>query len=302
MLRTLGRKLVKNLNDLAKKYNFDYGFVNDFGEELNYDINLLSKVSVLGTDPNEILEGCKTVIVFAFKHDNFSNSSNIASFSWGEDYHKKLEKIGEEISSEFNDAVFLVDTHSLNERYFANKSGIGFIGKNSMFISDKYGSFCHLALLLTTEELVGSRTSLKQCGACTRCIEVCPVNAIGDQIDCNKCISEKLQKRDNLDFTNIGTSVYGCDECQIVCPHNKIDKKETMLYNGVNIEENLYLNKKDFSNFSNRTFYWIGYRSFIRNIHVAYVNKTNDYSKLEFLKNSNSEYLRNVALKLEGVY
>lgn len=287
------------LERLSIKYDFDYGCVNQFNEKLNYDEKTLSKVCALGTDPTQILNECQTVIVFAFKHQECSEESNVASFAYGEDYHQKLRKIEEEITPLFSNGVFLVDTHSLNERYFAKKSGIGYIGKNAMFISDKYGSYCHLALLLTTEKLSSQKTSVKQCGSCSKCIEACPVGAITSTIDCTKCISEKLQSRNNLNFTGIGKNIYGCDACQSVCPHN-IAKNNIKMYNKIEIEENLFLTKKEFSKFKDSTFYWIGYRSFIRNIHVAYVNTTKDYSKLDFLEKSNSEYLQDVARKLRG--
>lgn len=289
-----------NLDELSQKYDFDYGYVNDFVEELAINEELLSKVSAISTNPCQILSNCKTVVVLAFKHDNFSKNSNIAAFAWGEDYHNKLKKIGEKIIPLFNDAIFLTDTHILNERYFAKKSGIGHIGKNSMFISDKFGSFCHLAILLTSDKLSNNRKSIKHCGSCTKCIDACPTNAIGEQIDCRKCLSERLQSRNNLDFQNIGNNVYGCDICQNVCPYNIFDKSPTLLYNNVSIENLLFLKKKEFDLFKDRTFYWIGYRSFIRNIHVAYVNNTQDYSKLSFLENSNSQYLKDVAKVLKG--
>ncbi len=297
MQPTLGKNKMRSLESLAKKYEFDFGFVNDFGEKLEYKTELLSKVSVVETDPTLLLEGCQTVIVLAFKYSKCS--SNIASFAQGEDYHEKLRRIGNEIIPLFSNSIFLVDTHQLNERYFAKKSGIGYIGKNSMFISDKYGSYCHLALILTTEKLCKTQSSKKSCGSCQKCIDVCPVNAISEQIDCSLCISEKLQSRNNLDFSGITNEVYGCDICQKVCPHN-IDKQEEKLYNEIDLNENLFLTKKEFIKHKSNTFYWIGYRSFIRNIHVAYVATTNDYSKLYFLENSGSEYLQNVARVLRG--
>lgn len=286
---------MQRIYNLAQKHEFDYGFVNEFSQNLNIDHTKISKVAALATDPTIILPNCKTVIVLAFKHEK--TRGNVASFAYGEDYHNKIREVGKEITPLFKDGTLLVDTHKLNERYFAKKSGIGFIGKNSMFISDKYGSYCHLALILTTEYIENTRQSLKTCGSCSKCISSCPVNAIENQIDCNKCISEKLQLRNNFDFKNL-VNVYGCDECQVVCPHNKVDKTDLMLYNEVNLVEDLHLTKNEFMKYKNQTFFWIGYRSYIRNVHVAYVNRTGDLSKLEFLDKSESDYLRNVSRKL----
>lgn len=289
---------MQRISNFASELEFDYGFVNQFDQQLNIDVNKLSKVAVLSTNPCEILPECKTVIVLAIKYEG-NTKNNFARFSWGEDYHTKIKNSFEELANSFDDGILLVDTHSLNERYFASKSGIGYIGKNSMFISDKFGSFCHLALILTSEHIVGNRESKKRCGECVKCINACPVNAIENQIDCRKCISEKLQSRNNLEFDKL-LNVYGCDECQNVCPHNKVDNLLPLLYNEDSLVNDLYLSKKEFVKYKNHTFYWIGYRSYIRNVHVAYVNQTGDISNLDFLEKSNSIYLQEVSKKLKG--
>lgn len=289
------------LEILSKTHNFDYDFVTDLGGNFTYDECLLSAQSVVGCNVYEILPTCKSVIVVTIPYEKSLEKSNIASFSWGEDYHIRVNKILDSISSLFPNSVYTVDSNKVNERFFAAKSNIGYIGKNSMFISDKYGSYCYLGLVLIEEEIKSKRTSSIECGDCNKCIVACPVKAIGKQIDCNKCISERLQNRHNLNFEKLGSSIYGCDICQDVCPHNKkISKIDSFKY--VDLEGNLFLSKKSYEElYRDCTFYWIGYRSFIRNVHLAYINKYNDYSKIEFLKNGNSEYLKKVYEKvMEG--
>lgn len=303
MQHTLEKKLMNRLDELAKKYEFEYDFITDFDNNINFDKNKVSKVAATKTNPNEILPNCKTVVVLTFKYESSLIDSNIASFAWGEDYHTRIKDISSEIIPLFKDAVFLVDGTDLNERYFANKSKLGFIGKNSLFISEKYGSYCNIALVLTSEEIIStSINSNIQCGDCKKCIDACPGIAIGSQIDCNKCIAEKLQRRDNLDFDNIGNNIYGCEVCQKVCPHNIKHYSDNIDVFDIDLEQNLFLTKADFKLYKGSPFYWIGYRSFIRNVHVAYVKSTGDYSKLDFLENSNSEYLKEVAKKLKGEY
>ncbi|MFV0498984.1 MAG: epoxyqueuosine reductase [Bacilli bacterium] len=286
------------LKQLAKLYEFDYGFVTNFDEKLNYSEEKLSKVASVCTNPKVIMSNCKTVVVIAFKHDVSCSSSNIASFALGEDYHRRLNRIGKELEPMFKNGKFLVDTHLLNERYFAQKSGIGFIGKNSMFISEKYGSYCHLALLLTSEKIIASTPKISDCNNCRLCIDACPVEAIDDQIDCRNCISERLQKRNNLNFDKLGNNVYGCDICQKVCPMNNGKYNECIVETLTPVL--LSMTRNEFKQYDNRGFYWIGYRTFIRNIHIAYINKTKDYSKLKYLESSNSGYIKKVIKILKG--
>ncbi len=285
---------MKELENLSIKYNFDYDFVQQFGEELKYDQNKLSSTNVVGTNPLQLLPTCQTVIVVAIPYQKSLETTNLASFSWGIDYHKRVTEVLEAICQLFNNSVYTIDSNVLNERYFASKTNIGYLGKNSMFISEKYGSYCYLGLVLIEELITSNRKSTISCGSCNKCLVACPTNAISNQIDCSKCISERLQNRHNLNFDKLGSNIYGCDICQDVCPHNK--KQQTVDgYKLVDLESNLFINKKTYQEkFSDTTFYWIGYRTFIRNVHIAYINKFNDYSKIEFLRNSNSEYLKQV--------
>lgn len=292
---------MNRLAELAEKYDFDFDFVTDFNEEINYDQSMISDFAAVSTDPKKILPDCKTVVVLVFKYDASLEKSNIASFAWGKDYHTRISEISTHITPLFKDAQFIVDGTKLNERYFAGKSNLGYIGKNSLFISDKYGSYCNIALILTSEELKTNRSkSRKSCSECNKCIDACPASAIDEQIDCRKCIAEKLQKRNNLNFDYIGNNIYGCEICQQVCPHNINRHISNLSILNIDLEKNLFLTKNEFKVYQDTTFSWIGYRSFIRNVHVAYVKTTGDLSKLEFLENSNSLYLKEVAKKIKG--
>lgn len=294
MQHILRRKALKKLEVLSRKYDFDFGFVSDFNEPLSVDFKKLSKTFVLGTDPTQVLKSCKTVIVVAIPYQKSVEKSNLASFSWGTDYHYRCEEILKAICKLFYNSKYTIDSNILNERYFANKSNIGYIGKNSMFISEKYGSYCYLGLVLVDVKLQNNRKCALSCGDCDLCVKACPVDAITKQIDCTKCISERLQDRHNMNFQNLGTSVYGCDICQDVCKHNQ-RVKTLNIFKNIDLENSLSIDKRTYKKlFENRTFYWIGYRTFIRNVHIAYVNKFRDFSKLSFLKNSNSEYLKTV--------
>ncbi len=292
---------MKRLEKLALQYNFDFGFVTDFNGDMQYDDDKLFSFSATKTNPQEFLKECKTVVVLAFKYDNNSSFTNLAANAWGEDYHIRIKRIGKELTPLFENGKIYVDSHRLNEKFFAQKSGIGYVGKNNLFISDKYGSYCNLALLLTTEEITLTKVNSNSCGSCTKCIDACPTSAIDGIVDCNKCVSAKLQKKDIINFDGITNIIYGCDICQEVCPKNELDDYYSTKNSYIDIASNLDLKKEHFSKYRNYGFAWIGYEVFMRNIHYIYAKENRDVTKLEFLETSESEYLKTIAKTIKGV-
>ncbi len=241
----------------------------------------------------------KSVIVVIIPYDTTTTNDfdgSVAMFSWGSTYQHKVEEILKEISEKYNESKYSVDSNIINERYYAAKSGLGFIGKNSMFISNKYGPTCYIGLIYVKEELDYANEISNMCGSCSKCISSCPTSALSEfNVDCNKCISESLQNKNRVgDFSHHSNKVYGCDECITCCPYFK--KRDTdVLFTGIDLKSTLEISKQDFEKLYKYTsLYWIGYRTFIRNVHIAYINKYQDYSKIEFLNKSNSEYLKRI--------
>ena len=120
-----------------------------------------------------------------------------------------------------------MDTGPILERAYAETGGMGYIGKNTCLITQKYGSWVFLAEILTTLELPRDTNSLKiNCGTCERCINLCPTRAINPNgtIDSRKCISYlTIENRDGIPLElrdKVGDWLFGCDICQEVCPHN----------------------------------------------------------------------------------
>lgn len=168
----------------------------------------------------------------------------IARYALGRDYHKvlkgKLKKlivlIKEYIekNTKQNPAKktpafhFSTDTAPIFERSFAEKAGIGFIGKNSCIITREFGSYVFLSQIITTLDLVPDEpTKWKAgCGTCRRCIDICPTKAIlADRtIDATRCIAYlTIENRGPIPVKfreKIGTRLFGCDLCQEICPHN----------------------------------------------------------------------------------
>ncbi len=191
-------------------------------------------------DPSRLLPGVKSVIslAIAYRHKPLvfpegEPTGRVSCFAWGRDYHrvigKKLKKIKMEIISSNPEArvYYEVDTGPVLERYWAERSGIGWIGKNSNLIVPGLGSFVFLAAVVTDLELEYGRPMERKCGDCQACMKACPTGAIVEPgvIDCRRCISywtiehrreipEEIQSR-------ISPWVYGCDTCQEVCPWNQ---------------------------------------------------------------------------------
>lgn len=203
-------------------------------------------------DPDLILEGCQTVICLALPYDppNANQKETnpvvgrISSYAITRDYHEiiwdKLAHLETLISSQAGDGTSLksyVDTGPVLERSYASQAGLGAVGKNSCLIIPGEGSYFFLAVILTNLDLPTDPPYTRDiCGSCTRCIETCPTRCIlpNRTIDAERCISyltieHKGPIPDSLKGS-IGLWVFGCDVCQMVCPHNaKIHNERTQL-------------------------------------------------------------------------
>lgn len=152
--------------------------------------------------------------------------------SWGMDYHdvlrERLRKLESFIHEKVEDAVtkVMVDTGELSDKAVAERAGIGFVGKNTILITEEYGSFVYLGELITNIPFVPDTPVEDGCGDCRLCIDTCPTGAIvqGGQLNATRCIAFLTQTKDFLpdEFRGkLGNRVYGCDTCQLVCPKNK---------------------------------------------------------------------------------
>jgi epoxyqueuosine reductase len=193
-------------------------------------------------DPAKLVPGAKSVITLLLNYFpeklQSASSPKIAKYAYGSDYHEvireKLKKLIELIRlevGEINGRGF-VDSAPVLERTWAQKSGLGWIGKNGNLISKQQGSYFFIATLITDLQLNYDDSFAKDyCGTCSKCIDSCPTDAIlpDKVIDGSKCISyftielkdalipEKMKGR----FDNW---LFGCDVCQDVCPWNRFSK------------------------------------------------------------------------------
>ncbi|WP_100657779.1 tRNA epoxyqueuosine(34) reductase QueG [Alteromonas flava] len=157
----------------------------------------------------------------------------VSRYALGRDYHKvmrnRLKKLGEKIVAAFAKTEFrpFVDSAPILEHALAEKAGIGWTGKHSLTLHKEAGSWFFLGELLVNIPLPVDQPVESGCGSCNACITICPTNAIVApyKVDARRCISYLT-----IEFSGVideslrplmGNRIYGCDDCQLVCPYNK---------------------------------------------------------------------------------
>ena len=220
-------------------------------------------------DPTRLVEDAKSVISLSYNYypKNFQNNdlTKVSKYAYGKDYHHvirdKLKLLLEFIKEEIGDVYgrVFVDSAPILEKAWAEKSGIGWIGKNSNLITKQVGSFYFLAELIIDIELDYDSREFDHCGDCTACIDACPTEAIVEPyvVDGSKCISYfTIELKDNIPNDYKGKFdnwVFGCDICQDVCPWNKFSKAHS---------EPLFDPKSDFVDMSKDEWYEITEETF----------------------------------------
>ena len=132
-------------------------------------------------------------------------------------------------------SLWYVDTGPVLERDFAQRAGLGFVGKHTNLISRRLGNWIFLAEILTTLELEPDAPEQNHCGKCTRCITACPTNAITApfELDARKCISYlTIELKGSIPVElrpAIGNRIYGCDDCLAVCPWNRFAREGNLM-------------------------------------------------------------------------
>jgi len=192
-------------------------------------------------DPRQLVDGAKSVISLIYNYYPESNLAKegepkIAKYAYGKDYHyiikPKLKNVLQNITDqvgEVNARVF-VDSAPVHERAWAAKSGLGWIGKNSLLINRSKGSFFFLAEIILDIELDYDGPIKDYCGTCSRCMDACPTDAIPKPyvVDGSKCISYlTIELKDQIPNEFAGKMenwMFGCDICQDVCPWNRFSK------------------------------------------------------------------------------
>ena len=209
---------------------------------LHGDMQYMENHFDLRVDPAKLVPGAKSVITLLLNYfpaeKQNPQAPKISKYAYGDDYHDvirgKLKKFLSLIRQEAGDinGRGFVDSAPVLERAWAQKSGLGFIGKNGNLINKNSGSFFFIATLILDLELIPDLPYNKDyCGTCTRCIDACPTDAILPEkvIDGSKCISyftielKSMLIPDKMKGT-FDNWMFGCDTCQDVCPWNRFSK------------------------------------------------------------------------------
>lgn len=265
--------------------------------------------------PEELLPG--TIRVISLRMDYFPSAiqpdevlenkkkAYIAVYALGRDYHKVIRARLKEFAKKIHETIegsfasrFFVDSAPVMEKPLAEKAGLGWIGKNTNLINSKAGSWFFLGELFTDLPLSVDKPATNHCGSCTACIDICPTKAIiaPYQLDARRCIAYlTIEYRGSipLEFRSaIGNRVFGCDDCQLVCPWNKFARATA---------EGDFAPRKDFTSVDLiQLFSWtedeflmktqgspirrIGYECWLRNLAIALGNAPSDSDVLQALQ------------------
>jgi epoxyqueuosine reductase len=232
----------------------------------------------VGADPKAVLED--------------SRLAYISRYALGRDYHKvlrrRLQKLAqriETVAGPFGHRVF-TDSAPVLEKALAQKAGLGWIGKHSNLLDRQAGSWFFLGELYVDLPLPVDKPVTAHCGSCTACLDVCPTRAIiaPYQVDARRCISYhtiELQGSIPVEFRRaMGNRIYGCDDCQLVCPWNRFARltpeTDFLPRHGLDAVQLVELFAWSKAQFDERTtgspIRRIGYERWLRNIAVALGN------------------------------
>ncbi|MNU24727.1 Epoxyqueuosine reductase [compost metagenome] len=259
MQATIISEYTRKVKQLSKQLGFDYCGIAQ-AQHLDEDarrleawlnkgyhagMSYMERNFDLRTNPKLLVPGARSVITLMMNYypeaQQAADAPKIAKYAFGQDYHEVIraklhaflaglrEQVGEVEGRGF------VDSAPVLERRWAQKSGLGWIGKNANLITKSSGSFYFLATLIVDLELDYDDPYAKDfCGTCTRCLDACPTQAIVSPsvIDANKCISYlTIELKDELIPDELSGTfqnwMFGCDVCQDVCPWNRFSSPHT---------------------------------------------------------------------------
>ena len=216
--------------------------------EMGYMADHMTERGPMRALPDELLPGTLSVISVRMdylppdtkivEHLKDGNNAYISRYALGRDYHKLIRKRLTQLGKRIQDAVgelgfrAFVDSAPVLERALAEQAGLGWIGKNTMLLNRKAGSYFFLGEILTDLPLEpNTRAETNHCGRCTSCLDICPTQAfVGPYVlDARRCISYLTIELDGPIpeelRDGIGNRIFGCDDCQIGCPWNRFRQR-----------------------------------------------------------------------------
>ena len=333
------KQLVEQIRNWGAELGFTYTAVSDIDlrdteaqlniwldKKFHGEMSYMANHGTKRTRPEELVPGTIRVITVRMDYLNQPmhkarevlqnpDKAYISRYALGRDYHKvlrnRLQKLAEQIQNAAGPLGYraFCDSAPVMEKSLAEKSGQGWLGKHSNIINRHSGSWFFLGELYTDLPLPADRPTTNHCGSCTACIDICPTEAIVAPyvVDARRCISYhtiELQGAIPVEFRKaMGNRIYGCDDCQLVCPWNRYaqlstepDFKTRHNLDDINLvelftwSENEFLDKMEGSPIRR-----IGHTKWLSNIAVALGNTTTSDSVIEALnsrKDDPSELIR----------
>ncbi len=214
------------------------------------DMDWLARTSAIRLDVREKLPGAASVVVVARNYykpappeaqgqdrtvplPSSEATGAVARYAWGRDYHRVMAKPLKRLAAYIDtlepgaQSYASIDSGPVLERTWAERAGVGWVGKNSLILRRDMGSWFCLGAIITTARLEPDHPTPGYCGSCRLCIDACPTGAIVEEsvVDARRCISyHTIENRENIPQSvgsRMGGWVFGCDICQEVCPWNR---------------------------------------------------------------------------------
>jgi epoxyqueuosine reductase len=272
----------KIMKELANQFGFSAcgiskaGFLDDHAPKLEHflkngmqgEMSYLERNFDKRLDPRLLVEGSKTVVSLLYNYypnQVLESKFKISKYAYGKDYHivvkEKCKALFESLRQKCGDIQgrIFVDSAPILERAWAEKSGIGWIGKHGLLLTKQHGSFFFLAELVIDLECEADAPIKDFCGTCTKCVDACPTDAIlpDKSLNASKCISylniELKNDIPNAFKGKMDNWLFGCDICQDVCPWNRFSKPHTNTDFRLN-EDKLKLDDSDWDSISESEF------------------------------------------------
>ena len=236
------------------------------------------------TRAQQALPGIKGVIACVFPYLCDRSEGNVSLYARGEDYHsvvrRELDRQIESLRREYPNAAFLpyVDASPFPEVLAAARAGLGAVGKNSLLITPRWGSFVFIGLIATDLDI--APRPVESCIGCNRCISACPGGALSaGGVDVRRCLSDITQRKGELSQTEQAliksqNTAWGCDICQLVCPMNERAERTELeafssdLISGLRSGDIPATQAEFKRKYQNRAFCWRGRSPLARNLEL----------------------------------
>lgn len=185
-------------------------------------------------DPRLLMDGLKSIVCVALNYTPAKHfpehEYQLAAYALGSDYHDVVKSKLHTLAATLGITNYrtFCDSAPVLERYWAERAGIGWTGRNHQLIIPHAGSMFFLGELFLDIELEYDRPMPKRCGTCHKCVDACPTGALGEMFDADKCLSyQTIENRGTIPdeiASKMGSTIYGCDRCLQTCPWNRFAK------------------------------------------------------------------------------